>query len=102
MKQLILKTLPEAKLSKDDFEVLEVDKPRIESGEVLIRNILLSIDAANRSWMQGRTYRDAVRAGDVMPTYAIAEVVESNDPQFNQGQIVSCLLYTSPSPRDVP
>ena len=89
MKQLILKTLPKAKLSKDDFEVLEVDKPKIESGEVLIRNILLSIDAANRSWMQGRTYRDAVRAGDVMPTYAIAEVVESNDPQFNQGQIVS-------------
>ncbi len=59
MKQLILKTLPKAKLSKDDFEVLEVDKPKIESGEVLIRNILLSIDAANRSWMQGRTYRDA-------------------------------------------
>ena len=55
---------------------------------MLIRNILLSIDAANRSWMQGRTYRDAVRAGDVS-TYAIAEVVESNDPQFNQGQIVS-------------
>ena len=48
-------TLPKAKLSKDDFEVLEVDKPKIESGEVLIRNILLSIDAANRSWMQGRT-----------------------------------------------
>ena len=41
MKQLILKTLPKAKLSKDDFEVLEVDKPKIESGEVLIRNILL-------------------------------------------------------------
>ena len=56
MKQLILKTLPKAKLSKDDFELLEVDKPKIESGEVLIRNILLSIDAANRSWMQGRTY----------------------------------------------
>ena len=44
MKQLILKTLPKAKLSKDDFEVLEVDKPKIESGEVLIRNILLSIE----------------------------------------------------------
>ena len=55
MKQLILKTLPKAKLSKNDFEVLEVDKPKIESGEVLIRNILLSIDAANTSWMQGRT-----------------------------------------------
>ena len=89
MKQLILKTLPKDKLSKDDFEVLEVDRPKIENGEVLIRNILLSIDAANRSWMQGKTYRDAVRAGDVMPTYAIAEVVESNDPQFSKGQIVS-------------
>ena len=31
MKQLIFtKTLPKAKLSKDDFEVLEVDKPKLK------------------------------------------------------------------------
>ena len=69
--------------------MLEVDKPKIESGEVNSKYFTLSIDAANRTWMQGRTYRDAVRAGDVMPTYAIAEVREVNDSQFNQGQIVS-------------
>ena len=37
--------------------------PEPVDGEVLVRNILLSIDAANRTWMQGRTYGDQVIAG---------------------------------------
>jgi NADPH-dependent curcumin reductase CurA len=54
-----------------------------------VRNILMSIDAANRAWMQGATYREAVKAGDVMHTYAIAEVVESKDPSLASGDIVA-------------
>jgi hypothetical protein len=89
MKQLILKNVPKGSLVKSDFEVNEAEIPTIKEGEVLIKNILLSIDAANRAWMQGKTYRDAVRAGDIMPTYSISEVVESNDNRFKPGQIVS-------------
>ncbi|MEM1164344.1 MAG: NADP-dependent oxidoreductase, partial [Pseudomonadota bacterium] len=49
----------------------------------------MSIDAANRAWMQGATYREAVNAGDVMHTYSIAEVVTSNDERLAPGDIVA-------------
>ena len=89
MKQFILKDVPDAKLNVSNFELQEVDLPKPADGQVLVRNILLSIDAANRTWMQGRTYRDQVVAGDVMPSYSVAEIVESKDPEFKKGQIVT-------------
>ena len=89
MKQFILKEAPDAKLEVSNFELQEVNVPNPGAGQVLIRNILLSIDAANRTWMQGRTYRDQVLAGDVMPSYSVSEIIESKDPQFKKGQIVT-------------
>ena len=89
MKHFILKEAPDAKLDVSNFELQEVDVPKPEHGQVLVRNILLSIDAANRTWMQGRTYRDQVIAGDVMPSYSVAEIIESKDPDFKKGQIVT-------------
>tara|TARA_B100000989_G_scaffold184885_1_gene139175 strand:- start:253 stop:1266 length:1014 start_codon:yes stop_codon:yes gene_type:complete len=89
MKHFILKEAPDAKLDVSNFELQEVDVPKPEDGQVLVRNILLSIDAANRTWMQGRTYRDQVIAGDVMPSYSVAEIIESKDPDFKKGQIVT-------------
>ena len=68
MKQFIVKEIPKTNLEISNFEMQEIDIPKPSSDEILVKNILLSIDAANRTWMQGRTY--------------------------------SCLLYTSPSPRD--
>ena len=56
--------------------------------QVLVRTILLSQDAANRAWMQGPTYRDAVNPGDVMHGYALCEVVESNAPDHQPGDLV--------------
>ena len=87
--QFILKDAPDAKLNVSNFELEEVELPELVDGEVLVRNILLSIDAANRTWMQGRTYRDQVIAGDVMPSYSVAEIIESKDPDFEKGQIVT-------------
>ena len=89
MKQFILKDAPDGKLNISNFELQEVDLPKPGDGQVLVRNILLSIDAANRTWMQGRTYRDQVIAGDVMPSYSVAEIIESKDLEFKKGQIVT-------------
>ncbi|MFL2793594.1 MAG: NADP-dependent oxidoreductase [Paracoccaceae bacterium] len=89
MKQFIVREIPKNNLEISNFEMREVDVPKPSADEILVKNILLSIDAANRTWMQGRTYRDQVFAGDVMPSYSIAEVVESNHPDFKVGQIVT-------------
>ena len=93
MKQYIVKEIPKNNLEISNFEMKEVDVPKPSSDEILVKNILLSIDAANRTWMQGRTYREQVFAGDVMPSYSIAEVVESNHPDFKVGQIVTSDSY---------
>ena len=50
--------------------------------------MLLSIDAANRAWMQGATYRSAVEPGDVMHGYALGEVVECNGTRLSEGDLV--------------
>ena len=62
--------------------------PTPKDGEVLLRVRLISLDAANRAWMQGATYREAVTAGSVMAGGAIAEVVESKAPGFSAGDLV--------------
>ena len=36
--------------------------PEPKDGEVLLKTLYISLDAANRAWMQGATYRSAVEA----------------------------------------
>lgn len=88
-RQIVVAELPKGALTPDNFKMTETDMPTPAEGEVLLRVILMSIDAANRSWMQGATYRAAVNAGDPMPTYAICEVAQSNSPRLAVGDIVA-------------
>jgi NADPH-dependent curcumin reductase CurA len=88
-RQITIAELPTAELTPAHFAQVETDMPIPSDGEVLLRVVLMSIDAANRSWMKGATYRAAVQAGDAMPTYAICEVVESNSPKIAVGDIVA-------------
>jgi NADPH-dependent curcumin reductase CurA len=89
-RQVIVAELPKEALESRHFELQEVDMPAPGKGEVLLKVLLMSIDAANRAWMQGATYRDPVNAGDVMATYAICEVVESQSDRLAVGDIVGC------------
>jgi hypothetical protein len=50
--------------------------------------LYVSLDAANRAWMQGATYRSALKAGDVMAGGALAEVVESRASHLSPGDLV--------------
>ena len=77
-RQIIINELPKGALTPEHYTLSETEMPVPGDGEVLLRVILMSIDAANRAWLQGATYRAAVQAGDAMPTYAVCEVVQSN------------------------
>ncbi|MDF2233374.1 NADP-dependent oxidoreductase [Albimonas sp. CAU 1670] len=88
-RQVVIQELPKGALDASNFALTEADLPAPAEGEALVKTILMSIDAANRAWMQGATYREAVKAGDVMHTYAIAEVVESQDPSLAPGDVVA-------------
>jgi hypothetical protein len=86
--QIILVERPSGTLQESHFELRQGAMPTLGEGEVLVRNVLLSLDAANRAWMQGATYKSAVEVGDVMHGYAIAEVVESRSPEHAAGDLV--------------
>jgi NADPH-dependent curcumin reductase CurA len=86
--QIVLRELPKGKLETAHFESRSSPMPTPGDGQVLVRSLLLSQDAANRAWMQGATYREAVEAGDVMHGYAVCEVVDSNAKDFAAGDIV--------------
>ena len=73
--QILLGEVPKSKLGAEHFKLAESEVPKPAEGEVLVRVRLISLDAANRAWMQGATYRSAVTAGNVMAGGAVAEVV---------------------------
>lgn len=88
-RQVRVTELPKGALTQNHFEVTETEVPVAESGQVLVKTILISIDAAMRAWMQGATYRAPVNPGDAMPCYAVCEVIDGNGTKFQPGDLVA-------------
>lgn len=87
-RQWIFKQRPTGAVGPEHFEMKESPVPSPREGEVLVKNRLLSIDPANRAWMNGATYRGQLEGGQVMDGFAIGEVVESTVPHLKSGDIV--------------
>ena len=87
-RQILLVEKPTGKLAPEHFKLVEARIPEPKDGEVLLRVRYISLDAANRAWMHGATYRSAVETNTVMAGGGIAEVVSSKAPGFAAGDIV--------------
>jgi len=88
-RQILLVETPTGKLGAEHFKMAETSVPALSvDGSLLLRTHYISLDAANRAWMQGATYRDAVESGQVMAGGAIAEVIESKASGFAAGDLV--------------
>ncbi|HEX8795881.1 MAG TPA: NADP-dependent oxidoreductase [Polyangiaceae bacterium] len=59
-----------------------------KDGDILVRNLYLSMDPTQRGWIARDTYLPAVAIGDVMRSSAAGRVVESRDPAFAPGDVV--------------
>ena len=79
---------PHGKLTADTFQWTETAIPAPREGEALVRTRMLSLDPANRAWMMGKTYRDALEPGQVMSGFAVGEVVDSKAGALKAGDIV--------------
>jgi NADPH-dependent curcumin reductase CurA len=87
-RQILLVEKPSGKLGPEHFKLVEGAVPEPKDGEALLRVRYISLDAANRAWMHGATYRSAVEANSVMAGGAIAEVISSKAPELAPGDIV--------------
>ena len=87
-RQILLVEKPSGKLGAEHFRMVEVPISAPKDGETLLRVRYISLDAANRAWMQGATYRSAIEPNTVMAGGSLAEVVQSNASGFLPGDLV--------------
>lgn len=80
---------PDGWPTPDDFALVESDQPDPGPGEVLVRNLFMSVDPYMRGRMNPtHVYSTPFELGAVMDGAAVGEVVVSNSPVLAPGQIV--------------
>ena len=91
-KQWILSHFPVGEIKEGDLVYQESEIPTMNEGEILIKNIYLSLDPANRGWMSGqKSYVDAMKIGDIMRGGTIGVVEETNNNDFQKGDVVNAM-----------
>ena len=79
--QVLIDSLPQGKLSADNYRIEENAMPTPGEGEVLVKTIAFAITAGTRAGLQGSaSYAGAPKSGIVMNGPGVGEVVESNAP----------------------
>ncbi|MBO0939555.1 NADP-dependent oxidoreductase [Fibrella sp. HMF5335] len=64
--------------------------PALEDGQILVKNLFISLDPAMRGWMnEGKSYIPPIGIGDVFRAGAAGQIVESKHPAFAVGDYVT-------------
>lgn len=92
-RQWRLASRPVGDIKESNFEYREEPIPSIQDGEILVRNIYLSLDPTHRIWMTDKPqYMPPVELGEVMRGSVLGVVEESKNSHFQPGDMVSGLL----------
>jgi NADPH-dependent curcumin reductase CurA len=88
----VLQERPTARIDHRTFDLVEKEIPEIGDGEALVRTRWISLDPTNRAWIgETPTYLPPVAIGEVMRAGGLGEVVASNSPDYQVGQLVQGL-----------
>jgi NADPH-dependent curcumin reductase CurA len=88
-REVVLAARPQGAPQESDFAFRQVDERDPGAGEVLVRNVFVSVDPYMRSRMSGiRTYVGPYEVGDPIDGGAVGRVVVSNDAGFAEGDWV--------------
>ncbi len=89
--RLIKRPVGEAQREDFLFDVETVGE--IADGQILVKNLYLSLDPAMRGWMNdARSYIAPVALGEVMRAGGVGTVLASTHPKFQPGDSVSGML----------
>ena len=92
-RQWRLAARPVGLIKESDFEFHEESVPGLEDGQLVVRNIYLSLDPANRGWVTDQpSYIPPVPLGEVMRGIAVGVVEDSRHPGFQPGDMVQGML----------
>ena len=88
-KRVLLASRPVGAVTESNFRIDEAPVPKPAEGEVLVRNLWLSLDPYMRGRMSdAKSYVKGVDIGEVMVGQTVGEVVESRHPKLNVGDLV--------------
>ncbi|WP_459545520.1 NADP-dependent oxidoreductase [Nocardia sp. X0981] len=89
-RQWVLVRRPVGNRYADAVELRTGETPELGSGDVLIRNIYLSLDAGTRMWMGPRedSYSPPTPLGSAVISTVVGSVVDSRHPDYRAGDLV--------------
>lgn len=87
--QIILNSRPDGWVSPDNFKLVEGKIPEIGEGEILVRNLYMSVDPYMRGRMNDiKSYVPPFQIGEVLEAGVVGEVIKSLNPKFKEGSVV--------------
>src|SRR5712692_11688098 len=88
-RRVVLASRPEGAVSEGNFRIESAPLPKCGDGEVLVRNLWLSLDPYMRGRMSdAKSYVKGVDLGEVMVGQTVGEVLESRHPKLKVGDQV--------------
>jgi NADPH-dependent curcumin reductase CurA len=87
--RIVLASRPQGWVTPENFRLESAPLPPVADGEVLVRNLWLSLDPYMRGRMsESKSYVKGVEIGEVMVGQTAGEVVESKNPSLKKGDHV--------------
>ena len=88
-RRVVLASRPVGAVTESNFRIEEAPVPKPADGEVLVRNLWLSLDPYMRGRMsEQKSYVKGVDIGEVMVGQTVGEVLESRHPKLKVGDTV--------------
>ncbi|MEI4487397.1 NADP-dependent oxidoreductase [Frigidibacter sp. MR17.14] len=88
-RQVLLVNRPTGIAAPEDFRIESAPVPEPAEGQILVRNLYLSVDPAQRGWAADvANYSGPVPLGTPMRALAVAVVLASRSPELAKGEIV--------------
>ena len=88
-RRVVLASRPAGWVTEDNFRIESAAVPSPGEGEVLVKNLWLSLDPYMRGRMsEAKSYVKGVELGEVMVGQTVGEVLESKNAKFKQGDYV--------------
>ncbi len=91
--RILLNSRPQGWVVPENFTYDEVAIPEPGPGQILVRNIVMSVDPYMRGRMNDtKSYIPPFALGEPLQAGVVGEVVASDNPQFSDGDYVSGML----------
>jgi NADPH-dependent curcumin reductase CurA len=88
-REVRLAARPQGWPTDDTFSIAEVEVPEPAAGQVLVRNVFMSVDPYMRGRMNdAKSYMPPFQVGAALDGGAVGEVIESNSPDVKAGEFV--------------